>query len=189
MIKLEDIEYIRQVRSGNIGAFTVIVDRYKDMVFNVVFRIISDRQHAEDVTQDVFIKVFQSLGKFKEHSKFSTWLYRITYNTAISATRKAKHKHMQLHDFHEDYEGQEFLEDSDELNKEDKLRCVEKVLQQMTAESSLLVTLYYMEDQSIADVSEITGLSQANVKIRLYRIRKYMIFEVNKLLEKDEYRK
>ncbi len=182
MIEIEDIECIQQVRSGNTGAFAVIVNRYKDTVFNIVYKIIGDRQHAEEVTQDVFIKVFQSLNKFREESKFSTWLYSVTYNTTISATRKMKNKPLSFKDNQADFGDDELLYELDEVSKEEKLQCLERVLKQLPVEDTLLITLYYMEDQPIVGVAEITGLSQSNVKIRLHRIRKYMNFEINKLL-------
>lgn len=183
MMNLEDIEYIRLVRSGNTGAFAGIVNKYKKTVFNIVSKIISDTQHAEDIAQDVFIKVFQSLDKFKEKSKFSTWLYSITYNTTISETRKMKNKRMSFRDYHSGVEDNEFSDELDEVSKEEKLQCLESILKQMPAEDSLLITLYYLEDQPVADIAEITGLSQSNVKTRLFRIRKYMNYEINKLLE------
>lgn len=183
MMDMEDIEYLHQVRSGNIGAFAVIVGRYKDAVFNIVYKIIGDRQYAEDITQDVFIKVFQSLDKFKEKSKFSTWLYSVTYNTTISAIRKMKNKPLSFKDNQPNDGDSEFAYELDEVSKEEKLQCLEKVLRQLPAEDSLLITLYYMEDQSIASIAEITGLSQSNVKIKLYRTRKYMNVEINKLLQ------
>ena len=78
------------------------------------------------------------------------------------------------------------MDELDAVSKEEKLKCLEQVLKQMPAEDSLLITLHYIEEQPVASVAEITGLSQSNVKIRLYRIRKYMNFEINKLLKKDE---
>lgn len=183
MINLEDIECIRQVRAGNTDAFTAIVKRYKNVVFNIICKIIGDKQQAEDVTQEVFIKVFQSLNKFREESKFSTWLYSVTYNAAVSVARKTKNKPL-LFNAHQAYVGDDELTyELDELGKEERLQCLEKVLRQLPVEDSLLITLYYIEDQPIAGIADITGLSQSNVKTRLHRIRKYMNFELTKLLQ------
>lgn len=184
MNSIEDIECICKVCSGDTGAFTIIVNRYKTTVFNIVSKIINDRQHAEDITQDVFIKVFQSLSKFKEKSKFSTWLYSITYNTTISATRKMKNKPHTLKENHLGVDNEELSDELDEISKEEKLQCLEEVVKQLPAEDSLLITLYYMEDQPVASIADITGLSESNIKTRLFRIRKYMNSEINKLLEK-----
>ena len=185
---MEDIECIHQVRSGNIGAFATIVNRYKGLVFNIVSKITSNRQHAEDITQEVFIKVFQSLDRFKEKAKFSTWLYSITYNTAISAARKAKNKVLLFKDGQPDFGLDASVEDPDEASKEEQLQCLEKVLTQLTAEDALLISLYYTEDLPVADIAEVTSLSQSNVKTRLHRIRKYMNVEISKLLKKHENR-
>ena len=89
MVELEqDIIYINQVLDGNRDAFAFLVDKYKSMVFSLALRITRDREEAEEISQDTFIKAFQSLNSFQGKAKFSSWLYRIVYNTGISHLRK-----------------------------------------------------------------------------------------------------
>jgi len=85
-----DLFYIQQVKAGNIQAFTPIVHKYQSIVLTIIIKIVENREDAEDIAQEVFIKVFKSLGQFKEESAFSTWLYRIAYNTTLSELRKRK---------------------------------------------------------------------------------------------------
>ena len=82
--------YIDQVLGGNINAFTYIVDRHKDKAYNLAFRICCNHEEAEEIAQDSFLKAYRALGSFKRKSSFSTWLYRIVYNTAISYVRVKK---------------------------------------------------------------------------------------------------
>ena len=74
--------------NNDVSAYTILVDKHKNMAFTVAYRIVRNREDAEEIAQDAFVKVYQSLKSFKKESKFSTWLYRIIYNTAISKTRK-----------------------------------------------------------------------------------------------------
>jgi RNA polymerase sigma-70 factor (ECF subfamily) len=79
----DDTIYIRQVLEGKINAFSYLVDKHKDKAYNLAFRICGNREEAEEIAQDAFLKAFRSLKKFQMKSSFSTWLYRIVYNTAI----------------------------------------------------------------------------------------------------------
>ena len=81
---------IKRVKAGEIRAFSAIVSNYQKMVFTIVLKIVENREDAEDITQEIFIKVYKSLDKFKEESEFSTWLYRIAYNTTITEIRKKR---------------------------------------------------------------------------------------------------
>ena len=82
-----DLYYINKVIGGDSNAFAVLVDRYKDFVFTLAIRMVKNREEAEEVSQDVFIKTFNSLRKFNGDSKFSTWLYKIAYNTCLVSMR------------------------------------------------------------------------------------------------------
>lgn len=92
MAEFDDIYFIRRIKDGHTDAFVHIVRRYERMVFTIVNKIVSRRVEAEDIVQEIFIKVFQSLKQFREESNFATWLYRIAYNTTISELRKRKHE-------------------------------------------------------------------------------------------------
>ncbi len=87
---LNDTEIINQVVGGNQQAYALLVNRYQEYVFTLVLRIVKNREDAEEVSQDVFIKAYKNLNSFRGDSKFSTWLYTIVNNTGISFLRKRK---------------------------------------------------------------------------------------------------
>ena len=83
-----DQVYIEAILNGDANAFAVLVDRYKDLVFTLALRMMKHREEAEEAAQDTFIKAFKSLNKFKGDSKFSTWIYRVAYNTCLDRLKK-----------------------------------------------------------------------------------------------------
>jgi len=85
-----ELLYIKQIMSGDVSRFAYFVDAYKDMAFTIAFRIVNNREDAEEVVQDAFVKAYTSLHTFRQDAKFSTWLCKIVVNTAISKTRKKK---------------------------------------------------------------------------------------------------
>jgi len=86
----EDSFYIEKVVAGDNSAYRTLVEKHKELVFTIAVKILRNREEAEEVAQDVFLKAFNALPNFKAEAKFSTWLYRITYNTAISQSRRKK---------------------------------------------------------------------------------------------------
>ena len=83
-----DEYFIQKALAGDIHSFTVLIDRYKDLVYTLSLRLVRNREDAEELSQDVFLKVYRSLGQFRGASKFSTWLYRIVYTTGINQIKK-----------------------------------------------------------------------------------------------------
>lgn len=182
----DDLYYIRLVQKGNIDAFVHIVRRYNKMIFTIIRKVVNRREEAEDVTQEVFIKVFQNLSKFKQEAEFSTWIYRIAYNTAISELRKKKNRRLAFEDNYDNIADENIPDLLDNQDKETQLGYLEKILNNMPEEDALLITLFYMNNSSINQISEISGYSVANVKVKLHRIRKYMHQEMNKMTLDDE---
>ncbi|MFW6275762.1 MAG: sigma-70 family RNA polymerase sigma factor, partial [bacterium] len=86
----DDNFYIEEVLKGKTNYFSYIVERYQDIVFSIAFKVLKNREDAEEMAQESFIKAYKSLHTFRGKAKFSTWMYRITYNTCISEVRKRK---------------------------------------------------------------------------------------------------
>jgi len=182
MVNSDIQDNIKRVKAGDLMAFSHIVSAYQQMVFTVVFKIIDNREDAEDITQEIFIKVFKSLDSSKEESEFSTWLYRIAYNTALSEIRKRK---IVFASFDNDFsmlKDEEIDENIDNLATEERILYLEQALKTLPAEDALLITMFYLDNQSIDEISRISNLSQANVKVKLHRIRKKLAMEINKLM-------
>lgn len=171
MRETDDI-IIDRVKNGDKNAYSQIVDRYKDKVYSLVYGIVRNEETAQELAQDIFIKAFTALKKFRKESSFSTWIYRIAYNTAISETRKNK---LKVLSFDEQLEKASSEDLSASLEAEDnnkaKKELLHQALNQLHAEERLILMLYYFEEQSIDEISKSSGLSQSNVKVKLFRLR------------------
>lgn len=186
MTQNDDQYYIRKILDGETKAFAVLVDRYKDLVFTLALRMLKNREEAEEVSQDTFIKVFKSLGKFKGDSKFSTWIYRITYNGCLDALKKYKQEYPVV-TIDEYTERQLVTLDNavDAMEELEQQQTIQDCLKRLPKEDSFLLTLYYYEEQSIEEISKIMGITSNNVKVKLYRSRKKITSILKERLEPE----
>ncbi len=173
MIRKTDQELIDLVLNGDTNAFGELVDRYQNYVFTIAIRIIMVREEAEEVAQDSFIKAFDSLASFRGESKFSTWLYRIVYHKSLDRLKKnSRSKTFEIiEDITEDKlveieNGLEFM-----LSKE-RTERIRECIAKLPADDAAIITLFYFEEQSVKEISQITDLTEDNIKIKLYRSRK-----------------
>lgn len=179
-----DEYYIKQVLKGKTSEYAFLVDKYKNMVFNLALKITDNRENAEEVAQDVFIKAYQGLSGFQATSKFSTWIYSITYNHSISFLRKKQLNTCSMDDF-----GALFYETYGETDYQfANLDCIPpqyatKALENLDKPDQIVLTLYYQNASTVKEISDITGLSSANVKIRLFRGRKKLLYELKKIFK------
>ena len=171
-MKKDEAHIIKEILHGNTTLYEYFLDRYGQQVFVLVDRIVSCQEDAEELTQDVFLKAFQQLSSFKAESSFSTWIYRIATNVAISAVRKKKNDTIRLDEsvFFNLSESQvdEALEDE----SEEQLQRLQRAMEQLEADERALVTLYYMEEKPLSEVAFILGMTEGNAKVKLHRIRK-----------------
>jgi RNA polymerase sigma factor (sigma-70 family) len=178
--KKDILNQIDQVLQGNVNAFTYIVDRHKDRAYNLAFRICCNHEEAEEIAQDSFLKAYRALGTFQRKSSFSTWLYRIVYNTAVSYVRIKKKGILSLEDFPAD--ATDFIGTSaseEEAEEEYRRSLINFAFQKISEEDRSLITLHYYEEMSTEEISEVTGISKSNIKVKLFRARQKMfqIFE------------
>jgi RNA polymerase sigma-70 factor (ECF subfamily) len=175
-----DRVYIDQVLEGKINAYSFIVDRHKDRAFNLAYRICGSYEDAEEIAQDAFMKAFRSLGNFKMKCEFSTWLYRIVYNTAISHVRSEKKDIISLDDFSsEKFEIIRADPDEDD-EKEYRKELLGFAMKMITEEDRGLISLFYFEEMNIDEITVVTGLSKSNVKVKLFRARQKITEEIEK---------
>lgn len=163
--------YVKQVLSGNTSVFSYFVETYQEMAITIAYRICGNLQDAEDVVQESFVKAYRNLHSFRADSKFSTWLYRIVYNTAITLTKSK----MWANSCETDIENASHLSNNQadsNIEHLERQEMVGEILQKMPKGDALLLTLYYMEDNPIKDIANITGLNEPNVKVKLFRARK-----------------
>jgi len=179
MKEQDDIFHVQKVLAGNTAAYAVLVEKHSDMAFTIANKIVRNREDAEEIAQDSFVKAYQSLRSFKGDSKFSTWLYRIVYNAAISHTRRKKQDFTQLDErMVGETTEDEIFENLDTLDTEHQSKLVNEAINNLPADESAIVTLFYLKENTIEDISQITGLSVSNVKVKLFRIRKKLYEEL-----------
>ena len=168
-----DQKIINQILEGDSSAFSVLVDNYKDLVFTLAMRMIKNREEAEEVSQDTFIKVYKSLNKFKGNSKFSTWIYRVAYNTCLDRLKKLKREYnvVAIDEFTE-HQVKTLDNALDKMEAQEHKQKIQECLQLLPSDDSFLLTLYYFEDQSLEEISKVVGLTANNVKVKLFRSRK-----------------
>lgn len=173
--KMEQIEnsLIRQILNGATERYAELVQLHENAVFALIVRIVGNSEEAEELTQDVFLKAYSNLHKFKQQSTFSTWLYRIAYNKAISHTRGRKIVQMEFDESRlikiSDEELDAF-EQSESSN--DKIERLIRAIEALPSEERALITMVYYNNLSLQKCAEITDQSLGNVKVKLHRIRR-----------------
>jgi RNA polymerase sigma-70 factor (ECF subfamily) len=178
--------YLRLVLEGDTSKFSYFVEKYKNMAFSIAFRIIDNREDAEEIVQDSFLKAFRSLNRFKKDSKFSTWLYRIVVNSSLSRARNKKPdvNAADVDDIADSViESVESAYRSLALSEQNKF--IHNALEELSVEDRLLLTLYYLNENSIGEITEITGITGDNVKMKLHRARNKMYNVLNKNLKSE----
>ncbi len=178
---------IAKVKSGDLTAFSVLVDEHKAMAFTLALRLLKSREDAEEVTQDSFLKAYKNIGQFKEEARFSTWLYSIVYNTALTYLRKKKLKTTEISDLSVG----NLLELSEpdsawiRLQKEERAGFIKLAFSRLSGDDQLAITLFYLNENSLQEITEITNWELSNVKVRLHRARKRLLIELEKLLNHE----
>jgi RNA polymerase sigma-70 factor (ECF subfamily) len=158
------------------------INRHKSLAFTIAFRLLNNREDAEEATQDAFIKAFRNLSGFRKESGFSTWLYRIVYNTAISMKRIKKPVFQNLDEMPGLKENADVPKyDFDAIAERNQI--LEKALQRIPEDERVLITLYYLNESDVDEIHSITGLSKSNVKVKLHRARKKLQELVSKMTE------
>lgn len=190
MSAIPDQHYIDKILQGETNVFAVLVDRYKDMIFTLAHKMVKNREEAEEVAQDTFIKIYNSLNKFKGDSKFSTWIYKIAYNTCLDRLKKNKKEDLNISI--DEFSAHLIKTMSNALSAlEDKERkqTIQNCLNLLPSEENFLLTLFYFEDQSLEEIGKIMNINANNVKVKLFRSRqKLTIILKDKLqLERLEY--
>ncbi|WP_412476200.1 RNA polymerase sigma factor [Flavobacterium sp. TBRC 19031] len=187
MAFINDQHYINQIIEGNTNAFSVLVEQYKNLVFTLACKMLKNREEAEEVSQDTFVKAFGSLHKFKGDSKFSTWLYKITYNTCLDRLKKNKKKCdivVAVEDF-TDYQLKVISDILDNIDENYRNQRIQECLEMLPSEEAFLLTLYYFDDQSIEEIAKVIDCSTNNVKIKLFRSRKKIASILKDALEPE----
>lgn len=187
MEQKDDIYYIEKVLAGQTNYFSYIVERYQDVVFSIALKVLRNREDAQEMAQESFIKAYKSLNSFKGTAKFSTWLYRITYNNCISELRKRKIHFASTDDIEIKDEDEDEALNLDGIPEENRARVIKEAMDRLPEEEYTLILLYYFEDQSIEDISKVAQLSESNTKVKLFRARKKLYTILSEMMKDELY--
>jgi RNA polymerase sigma factor (sigma-70 family) len=171
--KLTDIELIQQVLAGNQAAYADLVKRHQRFVFSLAMRFAKNREDAEEIAQDCFIKAYRSLASFQQQSKFSTWLYSIVYTTAMTFLRKKRVDTTSIDNDEAFIQIESKPGSYDENNIENKSRSyyLNQAIDQLLPDDATIITMFYKGEQSLDEIAQVLGIEANTVKVKLFRAR------------------
>ena len=178
---MDDLKIIELCLLRNINAFSLLIDKYKSMVYNLAFRMCNNSQEAEDISQDAFIRAYQSLERFNPNYKFSTWLYQVTLNIIRD---KLKKKAVNYHSLdapitpdNPDY----FYQPADSksspaeiLAQQEKSNLVKQAILSLPIKYREVTVLRHLQDLSYIEIATILKIPIGTVKVRIYRARELL---------------
>lgn len=178
-----DQEYllIDRILAGESKLYEQLVNRYKSYAYTIAFKVLQNRPEAEECGQDAFIKAYQGLKGFNREAKFSTWLYRIAFNTAISYRRKNKQQFQSIEHtiIGHNGEGEAMLE------KTDKKKFLDQALAKLNEGDRTALTLFYLDEFSLEEIAVITNMQANTIKVRLHRARLRVAEELKTILQQE----
>ena len=172
-MELTDTETIARILQGEQALFALLVQKYQDYVFTLVLRFTSNREDAEEISQDIFVKAYRSLADFRGDSKFSTWLFTIVRTTCITFLRKKKLDIISLDQEKTvvQLENKESDFRADRIERKSRQALVNEAIRMLSPNDSQLITLFYKGEQSLEEIGQVMGLDPNTVKVKLHRAR------------------
>jgi RNA polymerase sigma-70 factor (ECF subfamily) len=168
---VSDQEVIESVKKGNHSDYAILIDRYKNKAFSMLSRMLKNKMEAEEILQDCFLKAFKGLNNFKGEAKFSTWFYKIVYNSALSRLSVQKRKiEMEMSSVDQHFN----LIDKNDFNiaeEKDLSLFLKEMINKLPANYASVISMFYLESLSCEEISEVMGTSVNNVKVMLHRSR------------------
>ena len=186
----EDLAIVRKVQDGDVDAFDALILKYRERVYSVIYNLTSNREDASDLTQETFIKAFQSINRFKGKSSFFTWLYRIALNTSLTYLRKNKLRRFFSFEKMVDEDHTEgFIENMTADSDSDKAALMSELqeklndaFQKLSVKHRTVVTLFEIDGLSHKEIAEIVGASVGTVRSRLHYAKQFLQGELKDYL-------
>ena len=188
-----DLVVVRQVQAGDVAAFDRLISKYRERVFGIVYNMTSNREDAADLTQDTFIKAFQSIQRFGGQSSFFTWLYRIAVNSTLSHLRKSRlRSFFSLEGIDADEpvsrEIVAALTDKTGVDRDSYVRELQEKLNEAMQKLSIthrtVVTLFEIDGLSHQEIAEVMGCSVVTVRSRLHYAKQLLQSELQPYLRR-----
>lgn len=185
-----DLGVVKQVQAGDVAAFDQLIIKYRERVFGVVYNLTANREDASDLTQDAFIKAFQSINRFQGTCSFFTWLYRIAVNTTLSHLRKNRlRSFFSLESLQEEKVNTQILEQLTDKKGADRDTYLQELkeklneaLQKLSIPHRTVITLFEIDGLSHAEIAEVMGCSEGTVRSRLHYAKQFLQGELGKYL-------
>jgi RNA polymerase sigma factor (sigma-70 family) len=187
-MNMNDAELVQQIIAGNENAFRYLVANHQRLVLHIVGRVVKQQEDVEDICQEVFVKVFRKIKKFRGESRLSTWIATIAYNTSISHIRGKARKQEEL----VDEEARLDLGKTDEwqvqgtVEKEEAKKILLQLIEKLPVQYRTVLTLFHLEEFSYKEVEEITGMPEGTIKSYLSRARKLLKDKLEKVIELEK---
>ncbi len=162
---------IKRLQQGEKELFGQLIEVYQDRVYGLLMKLMQNEEDANEIAQIVFIQVYQKIKTFRGVSKLSVWIYRITYNHAMTQLKSNKRW---VYDYFEDEDTERTYEPEilKQLNQKDEQEKIQRALSQLSPSEQMLLNLFYLEELSYDEIVNITKLSLSNVKVKLHRSKK-----------------
>ncbi len=181
----KDINLLNRIRTGDKSAYKELINRHKDYAFTIAYRILNNREDAEEVAQDAFMQVFGALSSFNFESKFTTWFYRIVFNAALMQKRKNKVEIVDIETSSEAVLVSHSSDSTEGLRKIERTKAIKQALQNLSADDAMMITLFYLKELSLGEIAEITQISTETAKVKIHRARKRLTEEMKKMLNEE----
>ena len=182
-----DLDLINAILAGDTGNYALLVKRHQRFVFTLALRFAKNREDAEEIAQDCFIKAYKALGTFKQTSKFSTWLYTITYTTAMTYLRKKKLNSSSIDDEEHVLElaNKDSSFDADAVEKKSTYRYLNEAIEMLLPDDAAIITLFYKGEQSLEEIGQALAMDPNTVKVKLHRARHRLKEKLQFLLKEE----
>lgn len=170
---MDDATLIAQIQAGNEHANRFLIEKFKNLVWHLVLRMVSQPEDAEDLCQEIFLRVFRDIGKFRGESKLSTWIGAIAYNMSVTYLRKKGNNIMvSVDNYLPVASGKPAVESADEaLDKSSMKKVVHRIIDTLPVQYRTVITLFYLEELSYKEIEEVTGMPDGTIKSYLNRGR------------------
>lgn len=178
---------IQNVLNGDSGQYALLVKRHQRFVFTLALRFAKNREDAEEIAQDCFIKAYKALGTFKQTSKFSTWLYTITYTTAMTFLRRKRLETSSINDeeIFLQLENHTSSFNANGYERQDSHKYLNHAIQMLMPDDATIITLFYQGEQSLEEIGEMLNVEPNTIKVKLHRARHRLKEKLQYLLQDE----
>ncbi|WP_316830314.1 RNA polymerase sigma factor [Pedobacter aquatilis] len=185
--EVTDLTLIQEILAGETGQYALLVKRHQRFVFTLALRFAKNREDAEEIAQDCFIKAYKALGSFKHSAKFSTWLYTITYTTAMTFLRKKRLDMASINDEETflQLENHTSAFSANTYEKQNSYAFLNEAIGELLPDDAAIITLFYKGEQSLEEIGETLNMEPNTIKVKLHRARQRLKEKLQHLL-KDE---